>query len=336
MKYYNNKIYCNNYYRKEGIMIDTSVLLPPPKSPLTRRQSRLADYILQHADDVVFMTAARLAEASGVSDATVVRLAQTLGFGGFPEMKQHLRSFMMNRFDTVSRLKRTSLRISSVDELIDSMVQQDVKNLAETAENLDIGNIIRIAHVLKDAKDVNIIGLRSANSLAVLLSSTLGFLGKRVRLIVPGTGEMWRDVSMITRDSVLVAISFPRYARLTVEVAEAAHLAGAVVVSLTDSPFSPLAPFSNHLLTARCRIDGFIESYVTILSQINALVTAIAFLDGKKAVNQLRRMEQLWEEKHIYYRTEKRDLPSWAVDPQSPKDTSPKHRRSWVSEIEDK
>jgi len=70
-------------------------------------------------------------------------------------------------------------------------------------------------------------------------------------------------------------------------------------------------------LTARCRIDGFIESYVTILSQINALVTAIAFLDGKKAVNQLRRMEQLWEEKHIYYRAEKRDLPSWAVDSQS-------------------
>ncbi len=86
------------------------------------------------------------------------------------------------------------------------------------------GNIIRIAHVLKDAKDVNIIGLRSAHSLAVLLSSTLGFLGKRVRLIVPGTGEMWRDVSMISRDSVLVAISFPRYARLTIEVVETAHL----------------------------------------------------------------------------------------------------------------
>ena len=77
-----------------------------------------------------------------------------------------------------------------MEELISMMVQQDAKNLAETAENIDTSNIIRIALVLKDAKDISILGLRSAHSLAVLLSSTLGFLGKRVRLIVPGTGEM--------------------------------------------------------------------------------------------------------------------------------------------------
>jgi len=300
-------------------MTNTGALLPLPKTPLTRLQTRLADFILQHVGDVVFMTVAQLAEVSGVSDATVVRLAQTLGFDGFPEMKHHLRSFMMAGHDTVSRLKQTSRNISSVDELVSVTVQQDAKNLAETAENLDTSNIIRIAHVLKDAEDINILGLRSAHSLAVLLSSTLGFLGKRVRLIVPGTGEMWRDVNMISHDSLLLAISFPRYTRLTVEVAEAAHLAGAVVVSLTDSPFSPIAPFSDHILTTKCRFDGFIESYVTILSLINALVAAVAFLDGEKAVTQLRRMEQLWEEKNIYYRAEKRDLPSWAVDSQTPK-----------------
>ena len=309
-------------------MIDTGVLLPRTNAQLTRRQTKLADYILQNADEVVFMTAAQLAEASGVSDATVVRLAQTLGFEGFPELKQHLRSFMLTRLDTVSRFRRTSQRIRSVEELIAAVVQQDAKNLAETAEHLDTDGIIRIARVLKEADAVNIIGLRSAHSLAVLLSSTLGFLGKRVRLIVPGTGELWREISMISRGSVLVAISFPRYTRLTIEVAEAARRAGAVVVSLTDSPFSPLAPFSDHILAARCRIDSFIESYVTILSLLNALVTAIAFLDGKKAVKQLRRMEQLWEEKNIYYQVEKRTLPSWAVESQSENKTSRKNRPS--------
>jgi DNA-binding MurR/RpiR family transcriptional regulator len=311
-----------------GALIDPSALFPRTKAPLTRRQARLADYILQNADEVVFMTAAQLAEASGVSDATVVRLAQTLGFEGFPEMKQHLRSSRMTRLDTVSRLKRTSRRINSVDELIAATVQQDAKNLADTAADLNPDAIIRIARVLKEAETVNIIGLRSAHSLSVLLSSTLGFLGKRVRLMVPGTGELWREVSTISRGSVLVAISFPRYTRLTVEVAEAARRAGAVVVSLTDSPFSPLAPFSDHIMTARCRIDSFIESYVTILSLMNALVTAVAFLEGKKAVKQLRRMEQLWEEKNIYYQAEKRVLPSWAAESQPEKRTFRKNRRS--------
>lgn len=309
-------------------MIDTGALLPGTKAPLTRRQARLADYILQNADEVVFMTAAQLAEASGVSDATVVRLAQTLGFEGFPEMKRHLRASRVTRLDTVSRLKRTSQRIRSANELIAAVVQQDAKNLAETAADLNPDAIIRIARVLKDAEAIGIIGLRSAHSLAVLLSSTLGFLGKRVRLMIPGTGELWREVSTLARGSVLVAISFPRYTRLTVEVAEAAHRVGATVISLTDSPFSPLAPFSDHLLSARCRIDSFIESYVTILSMMNALVTAIAFLDGKKAVRQLRRMEQLWEEKNIYYQTEKRVLPSWAVESQAEKRASRTDKQS--------
>ncbi|MGD9975318.1 MAG: MurR/RpiR family transcriptional regulator [Desulfatirhabdiaceae bacterium] len=294
-------------------MKDTVAFLPQSKTALTRRQTRLAEYILENQDDAVFMTVAQLAEASGVSDATVVRLAQALGFDGFPEMKQHLRAALVTRLDTVSRLKRTASQIDNVNQLIASVVQQDSKNLLETAEHLDIDRIVGIAHVLKDTEDINIIGLRSAHSLAVLLSSTLGFLGKRVRLIVPGTGEIWREVSTISRNSVLIAISFPRYTRLTVEVAESVHRSGITVVSLTDSPFSPLAPCSDHLLTVQCHIDSFIESYVTILSLINALVTAIAFLGGEKAVRQLKRMEQMWDEKNIYHKPEKRDMPSWAI-----------------------
>jgi DNA-binding MurR/RpiR family transcriptional regulator len=295
-------------------MIHPTELLSRTRAPLTRRQAKLAEFILQRPEEVVFMTAAQLAKESGVSDATVVRLAQVLGFGGFSEMKRHLQGAVVNRLDTVSRLKRTASRIRSAGDLIAEVVRQDAKNLAQTAVDLKVEHLSRIAQVLKESREIHIIGLRSAHSLAALLASTLGFLGKRVRLIVPGTGEMWREVSGISRGSVLVAISFPRYTRLTVEVAKAVQEAGGTVVSLTDSPFSPLAAFSEHLLTAPCRIDSFIESYVCMLSLVNALVTALAFMEGTRAIDHLKRMEMLWEEKNIYYQAEKRTLPSWASE----------------------
>jgi DNA-binding MurR/RpiR family transcriptional regulator len=284
------------------------------KSPLTRRQSQSARYILHDSEEVVFMSAAQVAEECGVSDATVVRLAQALGFAGFPEMKQHLRADSFHRLDTVSRLKRTSRRTGSVEELVASVVAQDARNLAETAAHLDRDGIVRAARVLLNAREVGIVGLRSAHALAVMLASTLGFLGKRTRLIVPGTGEMWRDVSGISKDSVVVAISFPHYARLTLEVAETVRRAGATVVSLTDSPFSPLVPVSDLVLTARSRIDSFIESHVTALSLLNALVTAVAYLGGVESIRHLRQMERLWEAKNIYFQSEKRSLPEWAAD----------------------
>ena len=58
------------------------------------------------------------------------------------------------------------------------------------------------------------------------------------------------------------------------------------------------------------------------------LMSAIAYLDRGKTVKQLRRMEQLWEEKNIYYQAEKRVLPSWAAESQPDKRTFRKNRRS--------
>ena len=48
---------------------------------LSIQQKRVAQYILQDCGEAAFMTAAKLAEASGVSEATVIRFANRMGYG---------------------------------------------------------------------------------------------------------------------------------------------------------------------------------------------------------------------------------------------------------------
>ena len=55
---------------------------------LSAAEKRLAQYILNDNTAAVLTTTGDLARAVGISESTVVRFAQSLGFKGFPEMKR--------------------------------------------------------------------------------------------------------------------------------------------------------------------------------------------------------------------------------------------------------
>jgi DNA-binding MurR/RpiR family transcriptional regulator len=278
---------------------------------LTPRQQRIVAYLVDHPDEAVFLSASELGERLNASDATIVRLAQTLGFVGFTELKQHLRGLLLARLDTVTRLERAIRQVDSLESVLTAVMRADLRNLTQTAETVDIPALVSIVKLLARATEVNIVGLRSAHAVAHFLASALRFLGRRVRPLVPGVGDIWSDLSTLGPGSILFAISFPRYTRLTVEVAEAARKNGATVISLTDSLLSPLAAHSQHVLTARFRVDSYVESYVAALSLINALVTGVAFLDRANTMRHLKQMEDLWDEKGVYYANDGRSFPSW-------------------------
>ena len=293
-------------------MISPECLFVHGTVPLTLSQKKVIDFLCLHAEEVIFMTAAQVARRLGISDSTVVRLAPVLGFESFKEMKHHLRNQLMERFDTISRMERTVEKINTVEDVLDAVMQADLNNLSRTAELIPKETFVQVVRILKETKDLHILGLRSAHALAHFLASAMHFLRRRANLLIPGVRDLWGEMSLLGEDSVLVVISFPRYTRLTVEAAKAAHEAGVTVISVTDSILSPLAAYSDYVLPAYYRIDSFVESYVAALSVLNAVVTGIAFMDGGKTFEQLKSLELLWKERDVYYEGQSEPLPSWA------------------------
>ncbi len=119
------------------------------------------------------------------------------------------------------------------------------------------------------------VGLRSAHSLAVFLGVALEFLQKNVWILQPGIGDMWDRLLGLKKGDVVVGFSFPRYTRQTIEVLRFAKDRGLKTLAITDTLISPLAQYADHVLTARYRMDSFIESFTAPLSLINAVVTAL-------------------------------------------------------------
>lgn len=276
-------------------------LLKEKTPQLTRSQRKLMDYILSHEDETVFLNIGDLAERVHVSEATVVRLSKMLGFKGFPEFQKELRLLFRNKLTTTSRLQKTVKKVADEEDILIKILQTDIHNISETLKQVSIQEFKHFIKHIDSAERIIIIGLRSVHSLAIFFGVALEFLQKNVWVVKPGIGDLWDRLMGLRKEDLVIAISFPRYTRDTVEALQFAKMKGARTLAITDSLISPLAQHADHMLTACYRMDSFIESFTAAFSLINAIVTAVGISNKKKTLKFLKELEAVWERQKVYY-----------------------------------
>ncbi len=275
-------------------------LLTDKKETLTPAQERALRYIFENIEEAVFSTATTLAKRAGVSEATLVRLAQTLGFDGYPRLRDALRQRYQDRFSTVHRLEETSEHIGGQAEILQRVIQQDIENLSKTLQDISPEIFSQVVEDLLSAKRIFIAGFRGSYAPAVLFSLYLRFLKKEVWLLTNTYGEMWDVLYELNEHDLLFAISFPRYTTLTVEVVKYVRSRGVKVIALTDSILSPLGRRADLVVPVRCSLDSYIESFTAAISIFNAILTAMSLKNPKKVLSTLKLRESLWSEQKIY------------------------------------
>jgi DNA-binding MurR/RpiR family transcriptional regulator len=271
---------------------------------LSQAQRKLLEYVLAHEEEAVFLKIGDLARKGKVSLATVSRLSKALGFSGFPEFQRELQRLFRRRLTTTSRLQNTVKKVAGEKDILTKVLQNDMDNIAATLKQTSPVEFQRFVKGLASASRIVIIGLRSIHSLAVFMAVALEFLQKEVWLVQPGIGDMWDRLSGLKKGDVVVGISFPRYSQQTVEVLRFAKGKGLKTLAITDTLISPLAHYADHVLTARYKMDSFIESFTAPFSLINALMTALGIQDSKRTFASLQSLERIWRTHQIYYTDE--------------------------------
>ena len=269
---------------------------------LTPTQRKVLDFILKQPEHAVFLTATDLAQNLNVSDTSIVRLAQTLGYAGYPDLKRRLREYVQPRITTVDRLGETVRRVESVGDVLSDVLSKDLNNLKITMEETDPEIFTRFVEEMDEARRIFIIALRSTHCLGMFMTSALRFLGREVVPLTPGTGEMWDQLRDLGQDDVLIGFAFPRYTKVTVEVMDYARDQDVRVLAVTDGELSPLNRSAHYSLTVPYGIESYIESFTAALSLVNALVTALAFTSRADNMQTLREMENVWEREGVYWK----------------------------------
>ena len=150
------------------------------------------------------------------------------------------------------------------------------------------------------AKRVYVVGVRSSAPLAQFLGYYMSFIRDNVTVITSGISDVLEQVVRVGENDVVMGISFPRYSRRTIEAMHYAKDRGATVLSLTDTPLSPLGEASDLCLTARSDMASFVDSLVAPLSMINALIVAMSLRNRDSVSAHFGQLESLWEKNRVY------------------------------------
>ena len=265
---------------------------------LSKGHRKIAQYIVEHYDKAVFMTASKLGESVGVSESTVVRFASAMGYEGYPQLQRSLQELVSHRLTANQRFEMST----EIDprEALSVVLKSDVQNLRATMEQMDEAVFEDVVARLLNARAIYVMGLRSAAPLAQFMGYYLNYIFDNVHLVSSGATDVFEEISKLKENDVLVGISFPRYSSRTLEAMRFAKRCGAQVVAITDGPMSPLADMADATLTARTDMASFVDSLAAPLSLINALLVALG-LHRKEALKEhFRQLESIWETYEVY------------------------------------
>jgi len=219
------------------------------KADLPKRLQEVAAFALEYPGEMALGTASSIAARVHVQASTLVRFAQTLGFGGFSELQAVFRDHLRVRWPDYSE-RLTELQSKASDggdptHLLRGFADSATSSLANLSQSVRRGDLERAFALLGAAGTIYVIGQRRAYSVAHYLTYALTQLKIRAALIDNIGGLGVSQLSGASRGDAMIAISFAPYSPLTIDFARQASENRTPIVVITDSPLSPLAGFAD-------------------------------------------------------------------------------------------
>lgn len=264
----------------------------------SKGQKLIARYLIDNYDKAAFMTAAKIGEVVGVSESTVVRFANTLGYPGYPNLQDALQELIKNKLTTVQRIGMDDYSNKGV--AIKKVLKKDMDNIRHTIDEIDVEVFEQaVASILK-ARKIYIIGLRSSNALSEYLGFYLRVMLDDVQVVSLGISDIFEQLLRIGEDDMVIGISYPRYSKRTLEAVRYAKGQGAKIVAITDSDTAPISAIADYILYAVSNMHSFVDSLVAPMSLINSLIVGIGMEMKTEITEYFKELESIWEEYNVY------------------------------------
>lgn len=268
-------------------------------SRLSKGHRLIAEYLINHYDIAAFMTAVSLGETVGVSESTVVRFANVLGYEGYRELQKELQELVKSKLTTVQRISLSS-DFNNLENYMREVMKKDIQNIENILKEIDFNVFQKSLDITLKAQQVYILGLRSSSFLAGYLGFYLNFLLDNVKIVTAGPNDVFEQLLKVTEKDVIIGISYPRYSRRTLEALSYAKEKGCKILTITDSLMSPATQYSDYTLVASSNMFSFVDSLVAPMSLINAFIVALGTKKGKQITNYFEDLETIWKKHDVY------------------------------------
>ncbi|MFB4290385.1 MurR/RpiR family transcriptional regulator [Nonomuraea sp. ATR24] len=269
-----------------------------PERGLRPKAAAVLDILITQPRRASFGSAAELAALAGVNVATVTRIAQALGFAGWPALQQELRA----RYLSSLSAPQVAAEHSGEGSPSARSLRRDLDSLALLNRRLDEGVIRTVAEAVAAARRTVIVADGSYAAVGMALAHNARIAGYPVAAVTAGDSELSNTVAAIGPGDVLIAISFWRLYESTVLAAHEARARGARVFALTDAASPALADAAEEVVMVPAEGVAFFPSLTAGLAVAQALVAQLAAVDPARTAAAIETAERMWTKFGLLHR----------------------------------
>lgn len=259
----------------------------PPKQRL------VCIFILENYHKIPFLTVEKLAETSGASPATVVRVVNTLGYEKYQDLKDEVTQTLINSKETTRTEFENAWADESGENMLIKVAQLNIANISGAMNPELVANFNKSVDILSSADHIRIIALRSSRSAALYLGLLLREFMYNVSVVPSlGSDEMYEEIFDIRPEDAVFAISYGSrfYARRTIDAVKFIKSRGIPVILLTDEARNPAVQYADCVLLVPYTQHHY--SLATVFTVMDAIISEIGRRNPDQSKQKLR---LLWD-----------------------------------------
>lgn len=223
--------------------MSTFVKIKALRQSLSSSEAKLADFTLNSANAIRNLSSVELAKVVGVSQSSVVKFSQKLGYKGFPAFKLAVID-ALNDETSEPKLHGKITLTDSLEQIAEKLLSSKLAVLTETKNLNEAAAIEQAVSLLKSAKRILICGLGGSALVAKDFSYKLQKLGMPAIAEPDGHAQL-AYVSTFAKGDLVIAISESGVTREIAEVVKQAKMNDSSVISVTKFGSNPVADQAN-------------------------------------------------------------------------------------------
>jgi DNA-binding MurR/RpiR family transcriptional regulator len=258
----------------------------------SRSQKDVAQYIVDHLDEVAFQTAEELARRANTSSSTVVRFSQALGFEGFPELQHSAREEYRRK---VAAGAAATAGAGSPEPLFsldqnefETAIAADYQNVEETAKRVSRSDVEAAIDAIVESERVLVCGTDQMAFFASYLRHLLMLLDLRAEIVASPSQEALSRLGRIDDKTLVVGLSAGRPHPLVVRAMKLARHRKARTLAVTDATLSEVAKLAQIRLYYSSNSPAYVRSHTALLSTIQALAYGVYSRDADQYADRIK------------------------------------------------
>jgi DNA-binding MurR/RpiR family transcriptional regulator len=274
--------------------LDFSQIISERYGQLTKSEKQIADYLRKNQEESAFLSAGELADHLGLSEATLVRFARSLGFDSYPSMREVLQENFRRRVTHSTRLRSRLDELRESGDIFERLVASELDYMTQSLESVNRDALHQAVDLMKNRKRIFIFGVGPSVSLVELMKIRLERFGRQVIPLTTAGREFLEPLISMTENNLLFVICFFDVTPALQLVLDYARDVNCPVIMLTDTLGSIIGDRADVVLSAkRGPVSGF-HSLVVPMTIINSILLAMASEEGGVMEN-LDKLDQLRE-----------------------------------------